>query len=308
MSDLISQLHAVSEPALPGSGETASRHHGLAEIARRNLSLARLAEAHFDALAILAEAGRAPVFGALYGVWASEIPGQTMTFRNGKLSGRKRFCTGAGLLDRALVTATDPEHRLIDIDLRATAHTFRIDRTEWITPAFADTSTATVNFDSSSFEKDDLIGPSGWYLDRPGFWPGALGPAACWAGGALGLVDWALAQKRSDPHTLAHLGGLEADAWQLRSILTQAGHEIDAHPRDIAANHKLALATRHLIEQSCADILTRIARAYGPHPLAFDSTISLRYSEVELYIRQCHAERDLAALGELSRAPVMNRG
>ena len=297
MSDLLSQLRALPEPALPGGGKTAARHHALIEIARSNLSLARLAEAHFDALAILAEAGRRPVAGALYGVWASEIPGQAITFRNGELCGKKRFCTGAGLLDRALITATEPEHRLIDIDLRAGTQTLGIDTKEWITPAFAETSTATVTFNLTRFEEGDFIGPPRWYLDREGFWPGALGPAACWAGGALGLVDWALLQKRHDPHSLAHLGGLQANAWQLRSLLAQAGMEIDAHPLDATANHKLALVVRHLVEQSCADILTRIGRAYGPHPLAFDSTISRRYLEVELYIRQSHAERDLETLG-----------
>lgn len=301
MSDLISQVRALSEPALPGSGVTASRHHTLAGIARRNLSLARLAEAHFDALAILAEAGHVPVAGSLYGVWASEIPGQALVFRDNELSGKKRFCTGAGLLDRALITATNPEHRLIDIDLRKSANTFSIDSSEWITPAFADTYTATVTFHATPFQENDLIGPPNWYLDRAGFWPGAIGPAACWAGGAIGLVDWAYRQKRSDPHTLAHLGALEANVCLLRSLLAQAGAEIDAHPQDNAANQKLALSVRHLIEQSCAEILTRIGRAYGPHPLAFNSAISRRYAEVELYIRQSHGERDLEVLGHLAR-------
>jgi alkylation response protein AidB-like acyl-CoA dehydrogenase len=298
---LIERLRALPALPYPGGGQTPARHHALAEIARRNLSLARLAEAHFDALSILSEACHPIIPGALYGVWASEIPGQTLVFENGALSGRKRFCTGAALLDRALVTANGPEHRLIDIDLRATAHTLNIVTSEWITPAFADTSTATVTFDSTPFTEADFVGPPHWYLDRSGFWSGALGPAACWAGGALGLVDWALAQKRDDPHTLAHLGALQANAWQLRSLLAEAGIEIDAHPGDAAANQKLALIVRHLVEESCADILTRIGRAYGPHPLAFDTKTSRRYSEVELYIRQSHAERDLEILGGLTR-------
>jgi hypothetical protein len=55
------------------------------------------------------------------------------------------------------------------------------------------------------------------------------------------------------------------------------------------------------VESTCADILTRLGRAFGPHPLAFDPDISRRYAEVELYIRQCHAERDLESLGALFR-------
>lgn len=265
-------------------------------MARGNLSLARLAEAHFDALSILAEAGREPVPGALYGVWASEIPGQAVTFADRRIAGRKRFCTGAGLLDRALVTAyCADEHRLIDVDLRS--GTIGIDNSEWVTGAFCDTSTATVTFAETPFADEDFVGGPRWYLERPGFWAGAIAPAACWAGGALGLVDWAVRQKRSDPHTLAHLGAMSAAAWSALSTLEQAGREIDAHPEDAPANHRLALTARHLIEQACADIVMRLGRAYGPHPLAFDAEISRRIAEVQLYIRQCHAERDLEALG-----------
>ena len=63
---------------LPGAGDTVGRHRRLMEIGREDLSLARLAEAHWDAVAILAEAGRAAVPGALYGVWAAEKPGQAL--------------------------------------------------------------------------------------------------------------------------------------------------------------------------------------------------------------------------------------
>ena len=44
----------------PGSGHTNRRHWELAQIARDNLEIGRLVEAHTDALAILHEAGREP--------------------------------------------------------------------------------------------------------------------------------------------------------------------------------------------------------------------------------------------------------
>jgi hypothetical protein len=34
----------------------------------------------------------------------------------------------------------------------------------------------------------------------------------------------------------------------------------------------------------------------GPALLAYDEAIAQRYAELTLYIRQCHAERDLEAL------------
>jgi hypothetical protein len=62
--------------------------------------------------------------------------------------------------------------------------------------------------------------------------------------------------------------------------------------------HRRALTVRHLIEQSATEVLRRFARAYGPKPLAFDEGISLRYQELDIYLRQSHAERDLGDLGQ----------
>lgn len=284
----------------PGSGQTALRHRRLAEFGRADLSLARLVEAHCDAMAILAEAGHQPHAG-LYGVWAAETAGMGLSFKKSSeeisLTGKKMFCTGGGLLDRALVTVCEPEHRLIDVNLREFPATVQFDLGDWKTSAFADTQTATACFSETPISEEDFVGGSGWYLARPGFWHGACGPAACWAGGAIGLVDYAIAHPRSDPHALAHLGAMKADVWALWSYLESAGRDIDAHPEDVAGTQAHALMMRHLIEQTCLDVLHRLARAYGPRPLAYEQAVLARYQELELYIRQCHGERDLEVIG-----------
>lgn len=298
----------VSRPLpLPGGGETARRHAALMEIGRHDLSLARLAEAHWDAVAILAEAGKLPVPGALYGVWASEIPGKTLTMEQHEggaaVSGTKRFCTGAGLVDRALVTVGERPW-LVDLDVRAHAHLLTIDSSDWKTAAFAETKTATVTFERVPVAAEAYVGGERWYLDRPGFWSGACGPASCWAGGAMGLLDFALSQKRNDAHTTAHVGAIAADGWALRSFLERAGVEIDGHPDDARANCVTALTLRHLVEQAGTDILRRVARAFGPAPMAMDESIGRRYAELDLYLRQSHGERDLEELGRA----VVERG
>jgi len=286
---------------LPGKGETVARHQRLFDIGREDLSLARLAEAHVDAVAILAEAGRRPDPNALYGVWAAETPDQPLrldrTPSGLELNGFKAFCTGAGLLDRALVTVSVPDHRIVDVSLHASTGALSIDGTGWHAGAFSETQTAAVTFGGVAVAAEDVIQERGWYLDRPGFWHGACGPASCWAGGAVGLVDYACSQSRADPHTLAHLGALYADAWGLRAYLDSAGRGIDECPADQESARIRALTLRHLVEQACTDVLRRIARTYGPRPLAFDRDISRRYQELDLYVRQSHAERDLERLG-----------
>ena len=55
----------------PGGGATAQGWAALAGLGRRDLALARFAEGHSDAVAVLAEVGRVAVPSALYGVWAA---------------------------------------------------------------------------------------------------------------------------------------------------------------------------------------------------------------------------------------------
>ena len=58
-----------------GAGRTAERWLTMFDWALGgSVSVARLAEAHADAVAILREGGRDPVKGAIYGVWASVDP------------------------------------------------------------------------------------------------------------------------------------------------------------------------------------------------------------------------------------------
>ena len=292
---------------LPGRGHTALRHAKLRTAGFEDLSFARIAEAHWDAVAILADWGREAKPQALYGVWASELPGQALRLdRSGEsptISGTKMFCSGAGLVDYALVTVGVPEQLLIEVDLRYVRNSLQYDTTAWATQAFQQTHTGRVTFASHPVDQHAVLGKGGWYLDRPGFWHGACGPAACWAGGAEALVQYALANHRKDPHTLAHLGAMHANIWTMQTCLEAAGQEIDAHPADYAAAHVRALTVRHIVEQQCTDILRRFARAFGPFPLSMDADISRRYQELDLYLRQSHAERDLEALGTRLRVP-----
>ena len=305
LADVVSQ-----KLPLPGGGDTARRHQLLAETAREDLSLAKLAEAHWDAVSILAEAGRTPASNALYAVWASETPGQAVRLETAdsgyRLTGSKPFCSGLGLVDRALITVGIPEQRLVEVDLRHDPERISANLEIWKTDAFRSTQTGAITFHELSVSGDSLIGAPGWYLERPGFWHGACGPAACWAGGVAGLLDFALTSKRDDPHTLAHLGAMQASVWGMYSLLTQAGVEIDANPFDSNAAYIRALQLRHLIEHLGADLLERFGRAYGPYPLSMNEETARRYQEAGLYMRQSHAERDLESLGKLTLRPKKN--
>lgn len=307
MTAMASQLRALLDAGgldLPplGGGDTAQRWRSLAELARRNVSLGRLAEAHVDAVQILSEADRSAEPGRLLGVWASEHPRWTVSAepvaKGIVLRGAKAFCGGAGIVDDALVTVVTEAGPLLVLVPVGDLEPARIDRRAWQTAALADAATATVDLDGIEIPRDQVVGDPGWYLDRPGFWHGAVGPAACWGGAAIGLVDHAAANPPADSHGRAHLGALLADAWGIDAVLDRAGRQIDglgAIEATGAAGVR-ALIVRHLVDERCESIQRHFERALGPRPLVADPEIIERHAALTLYRRQCHGERDLEAL------------
>jgi hypothetical protein len=175
------------------------------------------------------------------------------------------------------------------------------DPTGWVAPAFAETATAAMMVGDVRVSTAARVGDSGFYLDRPGFWHGAAGVAACWAGGAIGLLEHHASALAVEPHEQAHVGAMHAAAWALRNLVGAAADEIDARPADRGAGEIRALALRHVVEELCQDVIARFGRAAGPGPLAFDASCARRIGELGLYLRQSHAERDLERLGALVR-------
>lgn len=102
-------------------------------------------------------------------------------------------------MDRALVTVGGPETLLIDVDLRANKASIEADLKVWETDAFRDTQTGSLSFIEARLAVDAQVGRPGWYLERPGFWHGACGPAACWVGGVAGSLSTRLPANVTTP-------------------------------------------------------------------------------------------------------------
>ncbi len=307
MSALMTELRdwasnaALQLPRL-GHGQSSDRLASLASIARKDLPLARMIEAHVDALAILAEANRSPVPGATYGVWAANSPDNHLHLsRNSAgtlmLSGTKPFCTGGDGIDRALVTARSASTVAL-IDLSTAQPGLSFDASRWTSSAFAATRTADAFFAAVEVSDEQVVAEDNWYLDRPGFWNGACAPAACWAGGALGLIDAALASPGSaSPHRHAAAGHLLSAGWQIEALLHFAGRSIDLAPDDKYRAYRNAACLRAAIADLVDSVVLEAAKLVGPRGLAFDSAFSDRTQELMLYVRQHHGAKDLADLG-----------
>jgi alkylation response protein AidB-like acyl-CoA dehydrogenase len=303
MTGLVEQVQAwLGTPLpLPGSGHTAARWETLAAIARGDVVVGRLVEAHADADAILAEiAGTRVAPGHWWGVWAAEPPMPVVTAtRDAKrwvLDGAKAWCSGAGLCTHALLTVRVRDERpLFAVDLSHAGVT--VDLSGWKATGMSRSATGTVTFRAVPAQP---VGSSADYLERPGFWHGGAGVAACWLGGAERVADTLRrAGARLDEHAAAHLGAVDAALASGRWSLLGAAAEVDADPGDLHAARIRAMRVRAVVEAAAALAVDRVGRALGATPLVTDPSHTEAISDLLVYLRQSHAERDLAALGRL---------
>jgi hypothetical protein len=88
---------------------------------------------------------------------------------------------------------------------------------------------------------------------------------------------------------------------RLRNIaaadLAAAAESVDRGEADGPAGALLAARVRSVIAGTVDTVLTRVGHALGPAPLAFDPVYARRVADLQLYVRQHHAERDDARLG-----------
>jgi alkylation response protein AidB-like acyl-CoA dehydrogenase len=291
---------------LPGSGQTWRRFERLADWAAADLSLGRLAEGHFDAIAVLAESGRPVVPGAAYGVWAARTAkGGTIARQDAggwQLSGQKTFCSGNGLLDRALVTAeTSDGYRLFDISVAD--NVVRTHPDSWPAVGMAGSLSETLDFGGPPVPEDRAIGGPEFYLKRPGFWFGAVGVAACWYGGTRGLVTHLSRSLGSHPpdSVLAELGYAVAHVEAMHDLLAHAAQAIDEDPHDTKGQaSQKAMMVRHAVRHGATQVLGHAAAAGGARPLCNDHVQGQRAADLYVYLAQHHGPQDAAELGRLA--------
>jgi len=309
--------HCGAVVPMYGAGGTARRWELLATIAAEDVSAARIVEAHLDALAVLVEAKQTPVFdsadlaeigvsgGSTWGVFAAEASGVKLAAvrqRGGgwRLTGVKPWCSLAGVLTHALVTAHTPSgRRLFAVALQDGAVSSTDQK--WVARGLQRVPSTSVEFLGSAAVP---VGPDQWYLDRPGFAWGGAGVAACWFGGAVGVARHVFASsgtRAPDQIANLHLGAIDVALTGVRSMLLVAARQIDDRRAGGEAGAIMALRVRAAGAAAVEEVLQRSAHALGPAPLALDDRYARRVADLQMYVRQHHAEHDLAALGRSLR-------
>ncbi|EDL48060.1 acyl-CoA dehydrogenase family protein [Erythrobacter sp. SD-21] len=248
-------------------------------LGRANLSVVRLFEGHMNAVKLIAlygdERQRAATFGeirrgALFGVWGADDPGNPLTMvcvgEEIRLSGAKRFASGLGLVDRAIVIVSDGDGGPYML-LAPTSSTKRSDATGWTMAGMRATRSGRYDFRGLVLSADSHIGQKGDYLREPHFEGGIWRYCAAHLGGAealyLKLLAHLTARGRTDDldqrrRVVACATALET----CRLWLVRCAREIegsDAGP-DKAT---LALLAREVTEATCRETMETVDRSVG---------------------------------------------
>ncbi|WP_209562124.1 acyl-CoA dehydrogenase [Frigoribacterium sp. PvP032] len=314
---------------VPGAGSTADLWLALATLAAHDVGAARAVEPHLDAVAILDQAREAGVVALparassserfTWGVFAAEGPGAKLVAEpvepsadagadagasgarepagaSWTLSGTKPWCSLAGVLDGALVTAwVGDERRLFAVDLRQAG--VEVVPGAWHARGLVEIPSGPVAFEAVPATP---VGEPGWYLRRPGFEWGGIAVAACWYGGAVGVAGALLRSavaREPDPWLLRALGVVDERLGDARRALEEAAVAVDSGRAVGQEARLLAKRTRATVAYAAEDVLAAVGGALGPAPLASDPEHAKRVADLELYLRQRHALKDDASLG-----------
>lgn len=287
----------------------------LAEILRRigfgSLPLGRLFEGHVNAVALVSRYGRRDQIavvaddvreGKLLAVWNTDgKDGVRLIEERGRrrLDGRKVLASGAGHVERPIVTATDEAGKRLMVmpHLRLAE---RADLSSWLAHGMRASASGAVDFSGIIVAPDQIIGHDGDYERQPALSGGAWRVAAVQLGGMERLLDLLRQHLRrtgrgGDPHQAARLGEAAiatetASLWVERAAALAAEAASARSPGQIVAYVDLA---RLAVERTALDLLELIHRSVGLQGFMRPDPIELVSRDLATYLRQPGPDRSL---------------
>ncbi len=247
----------------------------LACLGEANLSIARLYEAHVNAIQLVFRYGGEDMktrcaadasAGHLFALWVTDPHGSGgVRLEGSMLAGAKAFCSGAGSASRALITAATPAGAQMLIVPLAQA---RVVPSDIRLAGMRAAVTGSVDFSGVAVSPADFLGVPGDYLREPVFSAGAWRSSAGALGGLTALVNLHRSEMRdrrrdTDSSQRARFGQLLIAHETARLWLRQAARRAcleDVPEQEIVAYVNLA---RLAIEAACLDGMRLTQRGLG---------------------------------------------
>jgi alkylation response protein AidB-like acyl-CoA dehydrogenase len=308
-------LLAAPLPILAGGAQMSATD--LCAVLRRigagSLPLGRLYEGHVNALGLVLRYGvdeqvdlvaRETRGGRLFGVWnTDDAKGLHLIRDNGRhrLEGRKILASGAGHIERPIITATDDRGRRLMIMPRL-ASGERADLSQWKAQGMRASATGAMDFSGVAIEPIEILGGDGDYERQPAFSGGAWRFAAVHQGGMEKLFDLLRehlrgANRGGDPHQAARVGeaGIAVETarlWVERAAAIADDPDAARSPEQVVAYVNLA---RLAVEQAGLALMELVHRSVGLQGFMRPNPIERISRDLATYLRQPGPDRALTS-------------
>jgi alkylation response protein AidB-like acyl-CoA dehydrogenase len=319
-SDEVMRLHKAGllTATLPREfGGAALRGLRLCNVFRRigsgSLPVGRLFEGHVNALALVLRYGRPEQValvareaheGKMFGVWNTDdqnglrLIGERGRYR---LEGRKILASGAGHIERPIITASDDEGRKLILMPRLRLGE-RADLSHWTAHGMRASATGAVDFSGLQIEPIEIVGGDGDYERQPAFSGGAWRFAAVHIGGMERLFDLLRAHLRStgrggDPHQADRLGQAAIAVETGRLWVERAASGVEARSEANETDRIVAYVnlTRLAVERAGLDLMELVHRSVGLQGFIRPNPIERISRDLATYLRQPGPDRALTS-------------
>ncbi len=283
----------------------------LKQIGGTNLAVGRIYEGHINALQLVHLYAReiqkqkwfdAAMQNKVFGVWnTQDAEGVKIhDIGNGqyRLEGCKTFCSGAGLVQRPLITG-----ELISADRKGwqmcivpveKVKEIPVDKSFWRPLGMRASASFRLNFTDVIIDEEDLLGPTDAYYQQPHFGGGAIRFAAVQLGGAEAIrketYKYLIQLRRTDdPFQKARLAEIICLVETGNLWLQSAGQKTDAWKNDTDATSKTvayANMVRTMIEEICLRTMQLAERCVGARGLLQPGPLERIHRDLTLYLRQ----------------------
>ena len=303
---------ALAAPfATVGEDWTAELMQALRLIGHASLPLGRLFEGHVNVAVLIRRYGSAAQLenaaqearqGALFGIWNTEGPeGVQLVRRQGRLTleGSKIFASGAGHVDRPLITARD-EEGAVRLVLPRVDRAARADLSSWRAHGMRASATGTFRFTGLDVEPEDLVGGPGDYHRQPHFSAGAWRFCAVQLGGIERLVDEACGHLRAhgredDPHQRARIGEAVIAAETAQLWVERAARIAETAQEGGGAAEAVAYVdlARCAVERCGLEAMQLVQRSIGLSAFLRSHAVERIGRDLATYLRQPAPDRAL---------------
>ncbi len=268
--------------------------HLLRTIGQGHLPTGRLFEGHVNAIKLVATYGSPAQLadmadtiaaGHLLGLWVTDGP-EPARLEGHTLAGGKLFCSGAGHIAHALITAQppsgDPVMALIHIDpARATPSAIRLQGMR----------SATTGQVDLTFLPATTIGQPGDYLRPPIFSSGAWRTSAVTLGGIDALVAILVGElhsrgRASNPHQQTRLGQAFIAQETASLFLAKAARIAEANSTDPGTTAAYVNLARLAVERAALDAIELTQRSLGLSALVQGHPAERLMRDLATYLRQ----------------------